>query len=100
MRRGSELGKPCIVQARGLAVATARVTRPDWLRNAAGLTTLDYWRGTLQPMPTVNWCAAPLLVLASCDVGVPVCPPPHCWLGGTWLVRWLKSLSTRQRAVS
>lgn len=43
------------LRARGLAVATAQVSRPDWLRNAAGLTTWDYWRGTLQPLPTVDW---------------------------------------------
>lgn len=43
------------LKIRGLAVATAQVSRPDWLRNAAGLTTWDYWRGTLQPLPTVNW---------------------------------------------
>ncbi len=42
-------------QDRGLAVATARVSRPDWLRNAAGLRYAAYWRGTLQPRPTVNW---------------------------------------------
>lgn len=37
-------------------MATARVSRPDWLRNAAGLRYVNYWRGTLQPRPTVNWC--------------------------------------------
>jgi hypothetical protein len=45
------------MQGRGLAVEVARVSRPDWLRNAAGLTDVSYWRGTLQPRPTVNWCA-------------------------------------------
>lgn len=44
-----------LMQGRGLAVEVARVSRPDWLRNAAGLTDLNYWRGTLQPRPTVNW---------------------------------------------
>lgn len=43
------------VQERGLAVKVAAVSRPDWLRNAAGLTDASYWRGTLQPRPTVNW---------------------------------------------
>lgn len=43
------------LQERGLAVEVARVSRPDWLRNAAGLTDISYWRGTLQPRPTVNW---------------------------------------------
>ena len=33
----------------------ARVIRPDWLRNAAGLTSLSYWQGTLEPRPTVDW---------------------------------------------
>ena len=46
------------LKAHGLAVTTARVARWNWLRNAAGLADLNYWRGTLQPRPTVDWCAA------------------------------------------
>ncbi|WVZ78031.1 hypothetical protein U9M48_025809 [Paspalum notatum var. saurae] len=33
----------------------ARVSRPDWLRNAAGLVDADYWRGTLRPRPVLDW---------------------------------------------
>lgn len=33
----------------------AAVTRPDWLRNAAGLRQLEYWTGKLEPRPTVDW---------------------------------------------
>ena len=36
-------------------MTTARVARWNWLRNAAGLADLNYWRGTLQPRPTVDW---------------------------------------------
>jgi hypothetical protein len=39
----------------GATVVTAAVARPDWLRNAAGVVNVDYWRGTLCPTPTVNW---------------------------------------------
>jgi len=31
------------------------VTRPDWLRNAAGLADANYWRGTLRPRPVLDW---------------------------------------------
>lgn len=44
------------LRAHGLAVATAPVARWQWLRNAAGLTDSNYWKGTLQPRPTVDWC--------------------------------------------
>ncbi|KAJ1277712.1 hypothetical protein BS78_04G024700 [Paspalum vaginatum] len=33
----------------------ARVSRPDWLRNAAGLVDANYWRGTLRPRPVLDW---------------------------------------------
>ena len=39
-------------------MTTAQVARWNWLRNAAGLADLNYWRGTLQPRPTVDWCAS------------------------------------------
>jgi len=39
----------------GYAVETAVVRRVDWLRNAAGLLDGNYWRGTLNPRPTVDW---------------------------------------------
>jgi len=43
------------LSAKGASVAVAEVARVDWLRNAAGLADIAYWRGTLSPMPTVSW---------------------------------------------
>ena len=37
---------------------TAQVSRFDWGRNALGLLDPAYYRGTLQPRPVVDWCAA------------------------------------------
>eukprot|EP00667_Euglena_gracilis_P009037 EG_transcript_9178 len=31
------------------------VTRPDWLRNAAGLADPAYWKGELEPRPVLDW---------------------------------------------
>jgi pimeloyl-ACP methyl ester carboxylesterase len=42
-------------QELGATVTTALVSRPDWLRNAAGVVDSAYWAGTLNPVPTVNW---------------------------------------------
>lgn len=53
------------LEERGLIVHTAAVTRVDWLRNAAGLRQAEYWKGTLQPRPVVDWCAG-------------LCPRRHC----------------------
>jgi pimeloyl-ACP methyl ester carboxylesterase len=39
----------------GAVVRTAPVARQDWLRNAAGVVTPEYWLGTLNPRPTVDW---------------------------------------------
>lgn len=33
----------------------ANVARIDWLRNAAGLVDPNYWQGTLQPRPVLDW---------------------------------------------
>ncbi|XP_048225579.1 uncharacterized protein LOC8282028 isoform X2 [Ricinus communis] len=33
----------------------AKVSRFDWFRNAAGLVDPNYWRGTLQPRPVLDW---------------------------------------------
>ena len=46
------------LKKRGLKVEVADISRVDWLRNAAGLVDINYWRGTLQPRPTVDWCAS------------------------------------------
>ena len=43
------------LETRGFSATVAKVIRPDWLRNAAGLTSLAYWQGTLEPRPTVDW---------------------------------------------
>lgn len=43
------------LEERGFVVEVAPVQRIDWLRNAAGLKDSRYWRGTLQPRPTVDW---------------------------------------------
>lgn len=45
------------LKQRGLKVDVARVSRLDWFRNAAGLLDVNYWRGTLEPRPTVDWCS-------------------------------------------
>ncbi|KAK3152069.1 hypothetical protein QOZ80_2BG0153880 [Eleusine coracana subsp. coracana] len=37
------------------AAVVAKVSRPDWLRNAAGLVDANYWRGTLRPRPVLDW---------------------------------------------
>lgn len=39
----------------GVWSAVARVSRLDWLRNAAGLLDPDYWKGTLRPSPVLDW---------------------------------------------
>ncbi|XP_054780209.1 uncharacterized protein LOC129287942 isoform X2 [Prosopis cineraria] len=39
----------------GVPTVVAKVSRIDWLRNAAGLVDPDYWRGTLKPRPVLDW---------------------------------------------
>ncbi|RDX61551.1 hypothetical protein CR513_60211, partial [Mucuna pruriens] len=39
----------------GVPAVVAKVSRLDWLRNAAGLIDPNYWRGTLQPTPVLDW---------------------------------------------
>ncbi|XAR63361.1 hypothetical protein NMG60_11023271 [Bertholletia excelsa] len=39
----------------GVPTAVAKVSRFDWLRNAAGLVDPNYWRGTLRPRPVLDW---------------------------------------------
>ena len=38
-----------------LYVTTVDVARIDWLRNAAGVLDANYWKGTLQPRPFIDW---------------------------------------------
>lgn len=49
----------------GVPTAVAKVSRLDWLRNAAGLLDPNYWRATLQPTPVLHWsvCYAMLCYL-------------------------------------
>ncbi|CAI5461978.1 unnamed protein product [Closterium sp. Yama58-4] len=44
-----------LLEAQGVVAEVARVARPDWLRNAAGLLQADYWKGTLKPRPILDW---------------------------------------------
>ncbi|GAU33671.1 hypothetical protein TSUD_310790 [Trifolium subterraneum] len=39
----------------GLSTVVAKVSRLDWLRNASGLIDANYWRGTLEPTPVLDW---------------------------------------------
>ncbi|KAL3537213.1 hypothetical protein ACH5RR_000579 [Cinchona calisaya] len=39
----------------GVPTVVVKVSRIDWLRNAAGLLDLNYWRGTLHPRPVLDW---------------------------------------------
>ncbi|KAL0379969.1 UNVERIFIED_CONTAM: hypothetical protein Sangu_0061200 [Sesamum angustifolium] len=39
----------------GVPTVIAKVSRIDWLRNAAGLLDSNYWRGTLRPRPVLDW---------------------------------------------
>ncbi|XP_071690555.1 uncharacterized protein [Rutidosis leptorrhynchoides] len=43
------------LQGYGISTVVANVSRIDWLRNAAGLVDPNYWRGTLQPRPVLDW---------------------------------------------
>ncbi|ESW32376.1 hypothetical protein PHAVU_002G317100 [Phaseolus vulgaris] len=39
----------------GVSAVVAKVSRLDWVRNAAGLVDPNYWRGTLEPRPVLDW---------------------------------------------
>lgn len=43
------------LQHYGVDAVVAKVSRVDWLRNAAGLVDPNYWRGTLRPRPVLDW---------------------------------------------
>ncbi|KAK3007483.1 hypothetical protein RJ639_013582 [Escallonia herrerae] len=43
------------LQGYGVPSVVAKVSRIDWLRNAAGLVDPNYWRGTLRPRPVLDW---------------------------------------------
>ncbi|MBA0742243.1 hypothetical protein Gogos_015320 [Gossypium gossypioides] len=42
------------LQEYGVPTVVAKVSRIDWLRNAAGLVDPNYWKGTLQPRPVLD----------------------------------------------
>uniref|UniRef100_A0A7S3VNG6 GPI inositol-deacylase n=1 Tax=Dunaliella tertiolecta TaxID=3047 RepID=A0A7S3VNG6_DUNTE len=44
-----------ILRQRGMDVEVAPITRLDWSRNAAALTDVNWWKGTLKPRPAVDW---------------------------------------------
>ncbi|KAL2536702.1 alpha/beta-hydrolase superfamily protein [Forsythia ovata] len=44
-----------ILKEYGVPTVVAKVSRIDWLRNAAGLLEPNYWRGTLRPRPVLDW---------------------------------------------
>ena len=77
----------------GTSCVVARVRRADWLRNASGFLTRDYWAGTLKPRPTVNWYleridTAVAEAAASCGEDGEIVLLSHSaggWLGRVWM---------------
>jgi hypothetical protein len=76
-----------------LYVTTVDVARIDWLRNAAGVLDGNYWRGTLQPRPFIDWYLNKLKekIAEAKDQteGGPITLVGHSaggWLGRTYLV--------------
>eukprot|EP00879_Flechtneria_rotunda_P017124 GHRR01017933.1.p1 GENE.GHRR01017933.1~~GHRR01017933.1.p1 ORF type:complete len:216 (+),score=33.73 GHRR01017933.1:116-763(+) len=43
------------IRSRGLGAKVVQIQRADWSRNAAALTDINWWKGTLKPRPAVNW---------------------------------------------
>eukprot|EP00249_Psilotum_nudum_P009434 c21933_g1_i2 orf=183-1364(+) len=43
------------LEDKAIPTVVAQVSRPDWLRNAAGLLDGNYWAGKLQPRPILDW---------------------------------------------
>ncbi|KAJ6433875.1 hypothetical protein OIU84_017558 [Salix udensis] len=43
------------LQEYGVPTVIAKVSRFDWLRNAAGLVDPNYWSGSLRPRPVLDW---------------------------------------------
>eukprot|EP00891_Asterochloris_glomerata_P003702 jgi/Astpho2/3702/fgenesh1_pm.00060_%23_5_t len=82
-----------LLEEQGLAVSIAAVNRVDWLRNAAGVVDPNYWRGTLNPRPTVDWylnrIEAAVNGLKQETDGAPVTLLAHSaggWLGRLYLL--------------
>ncbi|KAK7409743.1 hypothetical protein VNO78_00023 [Psophocarpus tetragonolobus] len=47
--------KETLKEKYGVEAVVAKVSRVDWLRNAAGLMDPNYWRGSLEPRPVLDW---------------------------------------------
>lgn len=85
LRARSEGGESAVV-------TVADVKRYDWLRNAAGLTDVNYWRGTLCPRPTVDWylnyiddAVEQSLLASGADEVVLLAHSAGGWLGRVWM---------------
>ncbi|KAI3996982.1 hypothetical protein MKX01_021258 [Papaver californicum] len=81
-------------QVYGVPSVVPKVSRLDWLRNAAGLVDPNYWRGTLRPRPVLDWylertheavCQAMLLAQEADEGGGCVSLVGH--FAGGWLAR-------------
>ncbi|KAL5724545.1 hypothetical protein ACHQM5_007789 [Ranunculus cassubicifolius] len=44
-----------LLKQHGITTVVPTISRADWLRNAAGLADPNYWRGTLTPLPILDW---------------------------------------------
>lgn len=44
-----------ILKEYGVPTVFLKVSRIDWLRNAAGLIDPNYWREALRPRPVLDW---------------------------------------------
>lgn len=53
--KGDYLELAQLMKQRGLEVEVVDIKRLDWSRNAAALTDLNWWKGTLKPRPAVDW---------------------------------------------
>ena len=72
----------------GHEVTTVRVARADWLRNASGVVTPEYWTGTLRPLPTVAWYCDRIDEAVGGGEGEGVVLIAHSaggWLGRLWM---------------
>jgi len=81
------------LQGRGLAVEVAPVQRIDWSRNAAALTDVNWWKGTLKPRPAVDWYLtrvdSAMQALKRRVDGAPITVLTHSaggWLGRVYLL--------------
>ncbi|GLI69690.1 hypothetical protein VaNZ11_014378 [Volvox africanus] len=85
------------LEACGMAVEVAQVTRPDWSRNSEALTDPNWWRGTLKPRPAVDWyltrvdAAMQRLKQRVEKAEAPIALLTHSaggWLGRVYLLDW------------